>query len=351
MKIDKAVIAPKLAKIKGFLPGKSIDNSIHGVLFKENWLTATNSEIGIKTRLEAGSEETFIIPERAIELIEQLPSGEISITPDENHSIIIKSNNIVNKFQSYDPAIYSEFDINSDYEVGKIDSQVLEKGIKASLYAVGNNTIKPFLNGIYFSSANGKLNLVGCDGYRVAWFKTDNEKEFSFIVPKVSLQKILSVGFSGDIQIYSTRNHAIFKTEEYIILTNLYEGPYLGYEKMFIKRGKDTSIQRAAMLEAIKRCMLCVDDKNKGIIKLNMEGDTVTIYTMSETSEYTEKMKLEKSISEPLLIAFNGLYLMDLLKSFEGEKIDLNFGLATDPMIAAYGDQSAMVLPVKIAAR
>lgn len=352
MIIEKSVIAPKLAKVKGFLPGKSAsDNLIPGVLYKENWLTATNSETSIKTKIETDSDEVFVIPDRAIELIEQLPNGEISITPDENNSIVIKSNNIVNKFQSYNPAAYSEFEVGSDHEDGLINSQVLEKGIKASLYAVGNNTIKPFLNGIYFKSADGKLNLVGCDGFRVAWSKTDNEKDFSFIVPKNSLQKIMSVGLSGDIQIYCTSNHAIFKTDEYTISTNLYEGNYIAYENMFTKRSKDTSIQKAALLEAIKRCMLCVDDKSKGIIKLKMENDSVTIYTVSDTSEYTEKMKLEKSINEPLLIAFNGTYLMDMLKSFEGEIVELNFGTATEPMIAENGNQLAMVLPVKINSR
>ena len=347
MIIEKSIIAPKLTKLKSFILKSSTD-PVQGVLFKDNCLTVTNFEIGIKTPLEAITDETFIITPRAIELIENLPDGAIEIIPDENYSITIKAARIKNKFQSYDPKMFPKLESQSpDTKAGKISSLNFDKAIKSVIYAVAGFTTKPIFGGILFDSSKGKLNLVGCDGYRLAWSKIDYENEFSFVVPKTSIQKLMSIGISGDIEVAYNDRNAIFKSEEYTVYTRLLEGTYLAYQNMFIKRDNKTTINRITLLEAIKRCTICADEKNKSIVKLQLEDEKLTISTNSETSEYIEEIKLEAPADEPLTIAFNGVYLIEFLKSFDCENIQFFFGSPVQPMIAENGEQSALVLPVK----
>lgn len=349
MRVQKSIIAPKLAKLKTVIPNKSTTESIQGVLFKDNHLSATNYEVGIKTLLDVNSDETFIISSRAIDLIENLPDGEIEIVPEDNCSIKIKAKNISNKFQSYNPDTFPNLDASvPDITAGSISSKDFEKGIKSIIYAVGSSVEKPILSGIYFESVGGKLNIVSCDGYRMAWFKMNYENEFKFVVPKSTIQKVLSVGINGDIEIIYNHRNAVFKSDEYTIYTSLLEGNYINYPNMFVKRDNSTIVNKSVFLEAIKRCMLCMDEKNKGVVKLQMVGDRLTISTISTISEYTEEMKLEAPIDEDLTIGFNGMYLLDFLKGFDSEDLELTFGIATQPLIADDGEQSALVLPVRI---
>lgn len=335
--------------MKTVLPSKLQENAIQGVLFKDNCLSATNLEIGIKSPLEAGTDEQFIIPARAIELIENLPDGPIEIIPDSNNSITIKAQNINNKFQSFAPKAFPELKtIASDVNVGNISSTDFEKAVKSVIYAVDVNNTRTIMTGIYFDSSGGNLNIVGCDGYRIAWYKMPYNKDFHFVAPKVAIQKLLSIGIQGDIEISYDSNSAIFKSDEYTVYTRLLDGSYIEYKKMFTKPDNSTIIGRMAFLEGLRRCMICMDEKNRGVVKLQFEEDTLTITANSTISEYAEKIKLEAPIDKPIAIGFNGTYVIDCLRSFDCENIELSFGSAVQPMIADDGEQSALVLPVRL---
>lgn len=353
MIVDKSVIAAKLAKLKIIIPNKLISEeiqSIQGVLYKDNSLYVTNLDVSIKAVFENNSKETFIIPSRAISLIESLPKENIEIIPEPNFSIRIKTKHINNKFQSYDPSTFPDMNLTGSAETAivKINNKELENGIKSVIYAVGNNELKPALAGVYFESSNGVLNIVGCDGYRMSWYKTEYEREFKLNVPKEAVQKVISVGMAGDISILSDQKSAIFESDEYTIYTRLLEGNYINYESMLKKRGNSTIINRLSFIEALKRCMLCMDEKNKGIVKLQLNGEKVIISANSVISEYTEEVKLETSIDESLTIGFNGVYLLDFLNGFESENLELDFGTAHSPLIADDSKQSALVLPLKL---
>lgn len=346
MIVQKSIIAPKLAKLKTIL-SKGTDAATEGVLFRDNTLTATNFEICITSILDVDSEESFIIPARAIDLIENLPEGIIEIIPDEN-SIRIKAKGINNVFQSMDPLTFPNTVTETDNACGVMSCTDFTKAVNSVIYAVSDKSLKPILSGIYFDSKNGKLNLIGCDGYRMAWTRMDYDKEFNFIVPKKNLKKVLSLCGNGDIEISSSKLNAVFKTEEFTIYTRLLEGTYIAYETMFTKRGNKTAINRHILLESLKRALINVDDKNKALLKFNIEKKKMTIMVDSSLSKYMEEVELEKEIDEPLDIAFNGVYLKDCMSSLDSEVIEFNFGTGIQPLIIEETDKSSMILPIRM---
>ena len=345
MIIQKSSIAPKLSKLKTIIPSKSTTESIQGILYKNRILHATNLEISMQTEIKNDSDEIFIIPSRAIDLIESLPEGQIEITPQENNSIKIKTGHINNKFQSYDPDAFPKTgDELNEIAIGRIEGKDLEKGIKSAIYAVKEYPEKPILAGVCFDSTEGKLNIVGCDGYRMSWFKIDCIDNFKFVIPKTTIQKLLSVGMTGEVEIAYKQSKATFKTDDYIIHTGLLEGNYMDYTKMFFRQSNKITVNRIILTEAVKRCILCAEEKNKSLIKLKIKENNITISTNSELSEYTEEIKAENSI-EDTTIGFNGSYLMDFLKSFEGENIALNF--SPNLLTAGNDEQSALIVAAR----
>jgi len=353
MIVQKSEIAPKLSKLKTIVPSKIStegNQCIQGILYKNNSLQATNLEISIKAAFEKGDEETFIIPSRAIELIESLPDGEIHIISEDNHSVKIKTKGINNKFQCHNPEEFPNLDEDiPDTAAGTINIKDLEKGIKSVLYTVNVISARPIFTGVKFAASDGKLNIVGCDGFRMAWFKMDYESNFNFVVPKPSIQKLLSIGISGDIEIIYNDRSAVFKADEYTIYTRLLEGKYIEYEKMFIKKDNEVRIEKDKLTDAIKRCIICcADEKNKCVMKLQIKSSSITVSTNSAISEYTEEIQTESNNNEELTIGLNALYTIEFLKSFESEMLTINLGSGTEPIIAEDKELSGMLLPVRL---
>ncbi|GEM_PF-1488296 len=353
MIVQKSEIAPKLSKLKTIVPSKIStegNQCIQGILYKNNSLQATNLEISIKAAFEKGDEETFIIPARAIKLIESLPDGEIHIIPEDNYSIKIKTKGINNKFQSYNPNEFPNLDEDiPNTAAGSIKISDFERGIKSVLYAINVVSARPIFTGVKFAALEGKLNIVGCDGFRMAWFKMDYENNFEFVVPKLTVQKLLSVGISDDIEIIYNDRSAVFKSDEYTIYTRLLEGKYIEYEKMFIKKDNEVQIEKNKLMEAIKRCMICcAEEDKKCIMKLQIKSSSITVSTNSEISEYTEEIQTESKNNEELTIGFNALYAIEFLKSFESEILTINLGSGIEPITAEDKELSGMLLPVRL---
>ena len=96
MKVQKTELAAKLNKIKGVVPKKTTMPVLQGILVKEGYLTANNMEMTVKAKLEGIEDECFIIPERAFDLINNLPDGEVEISVADQNTILIKADKIKN---------------------------------------------------------------------------------------------------------------------------------------------------------------------------------------------------------------------------------------------------------------
>ena len=79
MKIQKMELAQKLNKIKSVVPKKTTQAVLQGILVKDGYLIANNMEMTVKAKIEGTEGESFIIPERAFDLINNLPDGEMEI--------------------------------------------------------------------------------------------------------------------------------------------------------------------------------------------------------------------------------------------------------------------------------
>lgn len=62
MKIDKNELSRKIAQIKGIVPKTTTIEALQGVLLKDGYLIASNTEVTVKAKLESAEGTPFIIP-------------------------------------------------------------------------------------------------------------------------------------------------------------------------------------------------------------------------------------------------------------------------------------------------
>lgn len=350
MLIEKNEIAAKLRKLKGILTGGKIQESA-GILVRGNSLYANNFAIGIKAMLDIeNSDEEFVIPKNAIDLIENLPPREVEITAENGH-INIKCGSIKNKYQTTSAELYPQMESISETDNQfTIQSGEFQDALNSVLYAVSENTQKEVLKGILLEASDGTLNIVGCDGYRIAWSKINYDGDFKVIVPKSTIQKLLSIGINGNISFVWDDKSITFRSDEYEVVSRVINGEYVDYKKMFVQYPNETVIERKTMYECFKRAIICSDSKvsDRAPIKCSFNNDTLSITLHQQLSEYEETIPLEVPVPEPLDIAFNGRYVLDALNSFISDNISARMGTSYQPLIIDDGKQTALVLPVKM---
>jgi DNA polymerase III beta subunit len=353
MKIEKNELARKIGQLKSIVPSRTTIDALKGVLYKDGYLIASDTNLTVKAKIEVmedgtGGTEPFIIPDKAFDLISSLPEGEMNLEVGEG-VVKFKIGKIKNQFRVL-PAeqfIYARDSISTD-GAASISASMLKTAISHVIYAVAAGGSNQIMTGMFLECKGGKLNFVGLDGHRIAWDCIDYDGDFQIIVPRAALDKLLKLDFTGDISIVHDANGVLFKSEDYEVYTRLIQGEYFKYDKMFAPGNLFTVIERKVFLEAINRARLCGSAEDKAPVIFDMSGTTVNITYRNSMSDYQEDIPVLEEFKSSLKIAFDPRLLMDSVKAFDCENISMEFSSAKMPAIikAEDSDMTALVLPV-----
>lgn len=349
MKVQKMELATKLNKLKGVVPKKAAMPVLQGILVKDGYLIVNNMEMTVKAKLEGIEDECFIIPERAFDLINNLPDGEVDISVTAKNTITIKADKIKNKYQTMDPELFPATVTQKAENQLTIKANLLLESMKRVSYAVpvqGNNAV---MSSMCLQAADGQLNFVGLDGHVLAWDRVDYDGNFELLIPKNTVDKLKSLGLTGDVQITHSKTGAVFITEDFEVYTRLVEGEYFKYQNMFKELPVHTVVSREELLDAMTRAKMCTEERCP--VRFEMQEDQLNLSIKDKTTDYHETVDLQEILSEPLTIGFNAKLVLETLKAFDCDNVAISFGGSKMPMIveAENSDFRAIVLPVNLA--
>lgn len=347
MKLQKTELAAKLNKIKGVVPKKTTMAVLQGILVKDGYLIANNMEMVIKAKIECSEDECFIIPDIAFDLINNLPDGEVEISATAN-TIIITADKIKNTYQTMDPA---QFPITAAPEAENeltIKAEMLLESMKHVSYAVSAQSPDARMTSMCLHASGGQLNFVGLDKVVCAWDKVGYEGEFELLIPKNTVDKLKSLGLSGDVQIRHSKTEAVFIAEDFEIYTRLVNGAYFKYQDLFRELPLHTKVSRTELLDALTRAKMCTEEKRP--VKFELKGASLSLSIKDRFTDYHETVDLQKEMTEELTIGFDARLVLETLKAFECDNVCISFGGPNMPMLieAEAGDFKAIVLPVKM---
>ncbi len=348
MKIQQTELAAKLNKIKGVVPKKTTLPVLRGILVKEGYLIANNLEMTVKVKVEGIGDECFIIPERAFDLINNLPDGEIDISVKAGNTIVIKADKIQNKYQTVDAEQFPVTGIHKDEKRLTIKADVLSNAIKRVSYAIPAQSSNAVMTSMCLQAAGGQLNFVGLDGHVLAWDKVNYDGEFELLIPKNTVDKLKSLGLSGDVQITHNKTGAVFITEDFEIYTRLIAGKYPKYQSMFKELPLQTVVSRINLLDAMTRAKMCTDERSP--VRFELQENLLNLSIKDKITDYNETVDLQENLAEPLTIGFDARLVLETLKAFECDNVRLSFGGPKMPMFveAEDSDFKTIVLPVAI---
>ena len=348
MKIEKTELAQKLNKIKGVVPKKTPMPVLQGILVKDGHLIANNMEMTVKAKIGGTEGETFIIPERAFDLINNLPDGEMEITATAKDTITIRADKIKNKYQTLDADLFPVTGVQEGGDEMTIRADTLLGSIKRVAYAVPAQGPNAAMMAMCLQATGGQLNFVGLDGHVLAWDKVDHEGEFELLIPKNTVEKLKSIGLAGEVQIKHNKSGAMFATEDLEVYTRLVEGEYFKYRSVFKELPIHTVVSRSDLLDAMVRAKMCTEEKCP--VRFEMSGDTLSLSIKDKTTDYSETVELQEEMSKGLTIGFDARLVLETLKAFDCDNVGLSLEGPKMPMVveAEDSDFRAIVLPVNL---
>lgn len=360
--VEKRLLNEAVTNLQRAVSSKTSIPALEGILIRseENRLilTAYDLEIGMQTELPAiiSAPGAIILTAKLFaEIVRRSPDEDITIDVDDRNTATITSGVSCFTIIGMDSAEFPELPKITDADTIKMPQELLKSMIRQTLFAVADSTAKPIHQGSLFKIENGNLDVVSVDGYRLALRREaiNYANNTEFVVPGKTLSEVLKLlkDSEGEVEIYPSRRHILFRIDNYTVISALLEGEFLDYKSALPKDKKtEVTVSTRTMIESVERVSLLITDRLKSPVRCVIGEDTVKLFCTTTMGRATDQISAEIS-GDQLEIGFNNKYLLDALRAAETDEVRLQLGGPISPMLVLpkEGDAfSFLVLPVRL---
>lgn len=341
-KVQKKELLNKLnivsRAISNYSPLPAFSGIKFDVLEKEICLTASDSDISIKTYLTLEDEyyleiiktgSIVIEAKYILDIVRKMDADNIEIEVLDGCNIKISDAyskfNIIGMYANE----YPDIDFEKSVDSFTLSTKQLKRVIDQTLFATSDKDTRPYLNGIHFQMNGTKVTCTATDSYRLAKtsFTIDKKLTYEIIIPTKSLKEIMKfLDEERDIEIFISTRKIQFVLDNTIIQTRLIDGKFPDTEQLIPAAFEyELEIDIRDILGAIDRVSFIKND-GVNIIKLSLSGEQSILSTKSQDiGSSTEILKSATFYGENLDISFNGRYVFEAIKAIHSNTIVFKF--------------------------
>ena len=370
LKIKKSLLLDELNKVSKALSSKNIIPVLAGIKFElkkdELVLTASDNDITIQTSLKANKDKLIIDKEGSIviqgryilDIVRKLPDDYINIEVIDSLKILIYTDNSEFNLNGINVSEYPDIDLKVNNNFITLKGEDINNIVNQTCFATSTDESKPTLTGINFKSIGNIVECNSTDSYRLSrkFVEINDENlqdNFNIIIPSRNILEFSKIIKEKDlVKIYIFNNKVIFTTEEIVFQSRLINGNYPDTTNLIPKDPTLTvNLNINGFYNSIDRASILANDKEKNIITLEINGNDLTLKsTVAEIGRVEEKIKINNESSENIRISFSSKYMMDALKAFSTETVDINFFGEVKPIILNSEEDKSLtelVLPIR----
>lgn len=242
-------------------------------------------------------------------------------------------------------------------ETVEIQEDKLKKLLDKTSFAMANQDVRYYLNGLLFEFKDGGLRTVATDGHRLAVCDHDGKLDIGqnrqIIVPRKGVLELSRMLDDSDkpVKLGLGKNHIRLIKGGLVLTSKLIDGRFPDYQAVVpVGTEKKMELNRGAMILALQRASILSNEKYKGV-RLEAAGKMLKIMAHNPQQEQAEE-ELEANLTfDQMAVGFNVTYLLDALNALEAEEIVLEMRDANSScLISSLGgspDQH-VVMPLKL---
>lgn len=250
---------------------------------------------------------------------------------------------------------------NLEDAVGQVNFSINQGYLKAVIdrtsFAMAQQDVRFYLNGMLFEVSTNLLRAVATDGHRLALCKADIQcevdKPVQAIVPRKGVLELAKLfnDVDADIAIALSNNHIRVESADLRFTSKLIDGKFPDYERVLPKLGDKTVLSnKAETRQCFSRVAILSNEKYRGVRLRLVSGSLTTVANNPEQEEAEETINVDYQGAE-LEIGFNVNYLLDVLNVIRSDTV--KFQLAdsnSSALVTDAEDDSAsyVVMPMRL---
>jgi DNA polymerase-3 subunit beta len=296
-------------------------------------ITGTDLEVEIVGQSHIGNTDgqyQATVPGRKlIDICKALPElANIELTQDKDR-ILLKSGRSRFTLSTLPTEEFPNIDNHQANLSFQIPQQELLALLAQTHFAIAQQDVRYFLNGLLLEARAGMLRAVATDGHRLALSEIpapiDKEQKLQIILPRkgvMELMRLLS-NVEAPIEVSIGNNHIRLVSDDFVFTSKLIEGRFPEYERVIPKNGdKILNLDRDELKQALQRTAILCNEKFRSV-RFELQPNTLRILANNPEHEVAEEEVQIAYQQEDLNIAFNVNYLLDVLSTVPAGGIKL----------------------------
>ena len=237
-----------------------------------------------------------------------------------------------------------------------VDQTQLKAILDNTSFAMAQQDVRYFLNGMLFEVSPEHLRVVATDGHRLAMETLSITGEINemkqLILPRKGVIELVKLLGEGDkVDLTFGRSHLRAKVSDFIFTSKLVDGSFPDYSRVIPKGGDKIVIGDVSYLkQGFLRASILSNEKYRGVRMMLAKGEVQILANNPEQEEAEESVSVDYD-GDPLEMAFNVGYVIDVLSTVRSEQVRISLSDASSSALieeVSGGDAVYVVMPMRL---
>jgi len=362
--VNRELLLKPLQQVAGVVERRQTLPVLSNVLIQVNdqnvLLTGTDLEveligqIGIETA-EVG--EVTVPARKLLDICKELPDKASIDFELVDSRLLIKSGRFRSNLSTLPAADFPSVDKSAVEVTTKVDSQAFKKLLDRTSFAMAQQDVRYFLNGMLLELGDGYIRSVATDGHRLALSSLSRASSADpikqVIVPRkgvLELQRLLG-DLDGELEVSFGANHLCARADNFTMTTKLVDGRFPDYDRVIPKNGdKVVFVDKLEFRQALNRTAILSNEKFRGI-RVNLSSGQLKLSANNPEQEEAEETVSVDYYGMDLEVGFNVGYLQDVLGVLDCDKVKMTVHDANSSALLEHpedDDSLYVVMPMKL---
>ncbi|WP_066217556.1 DNA polymerase III subunit beta [Formosa haliotis] len=313
-----------------------LDNFLFELSHSELTVSASDLEttMSAKLEVESDSDGSVAIPARLLlDTLKTFPEQPLTFIIEDNNTIEISSNHGKYALAYANGNEFPKAVSLDNPSTTTIVGDILATAISKTIFAAGNDDLRPVMSGVFFQFSTEGLTFVATDAHKlVKYTRADVSatEVAEFIMPKkpLNLLKGILAGSEDDVIVEYNDSNAKFTFDNVELICRLIDGKYPNYEAVIPKENPNKlTIARNQFLSSVKRVSI-FSNKTTHQIRLKIAGAELNI--SAEDIDYSNKAEERLTCDyqgDDMQIGFNSRFLTEMLNNLNSDDVQLEMSL------------------------
>ncbi len=342
--LSRTELLNNLQAVKSVIQSKNTNPILDNFLFEIDngkltvWGSTGETTMKAFMQLDVEAGNSFAVPaEKLVDTLKNLPEQPLTFQLEDSQLRILAENG------KYSLPVFPGADfpkpagLDGAFE-REIPGSLLAEAISKSIFACGNDEMRPMLNGILFHFKPEALNFVATDSHKLVKYTVKNihgdENEYIFPQKPAQIVKALTATDEEPVKMKFSDRAAELTFGNFVLNTTLIMGKFPNYDLVIPQENPYALVvNRDLLLQALKRTAIYTS-KTTHLVRLDFQGAQMTIVARNEemASEAVETMTVNYE-GDDISIGFNVKSLIEVLSHLDSEEVQMTMSAPNRPVL------------------